>query len=194
MECLYSLRSFGFPVDHIPLTNSGVVKTKAWSKWLSFRKAYDRHWQDLEKQTSLNPSAPIAEFPGIECPDLGSIIFRSAGLAFHHPGNVEFRRILERREGDREKLKSMAEKDDYLQEIIQECLSSNLHFVIYDKTKGWYEQTQDYDVIRKNVFQAVRDQSKRSRARKASAMQMNDSSTSDFAELYGRSNKRLCAN
>ncbi|KAL3910481.1 MAG: hypothetical protein SGILL_007671, partial [Bacillariaceae sp.] len=171
-----------------------VVKTKAWVKWQAFRKSYDQHLQEVERQVYLNPSAPIAQFPGIECPDLDSILFRSAGLAFYHPGNIEFRRILERRQGERSNLRSMAEKDDYLQGIIEECVSSNLNFAIFDKQNGWYEKTHDYAIIRKNVFQAVRDQSKRSKARKASAMQMSESSTSDFAELNGKNSKsaRIC--
>lgn len=114
IECLYSLRSFGFPTDLLPMTSSGVIKTKALNKFLAFRKTYDTFLQQTEGGIMKNVASRLPlQFPGLDCPDLSCVIFRSAGLAWDHPGNIEFRKILERREQDRSNLKSIAEKNDH---------------------------------------------------------------------------------
>jgi hypothetical protein len=187
IECMYSLRSFGFPTDLVPITSSGVVKTKSLNKFLAFRKAYDTFQQQTKGEIQTNPSSRLPlQFPGLDCPDLSCVIFRSAGLAWDHPGNIEFRKIIERREQDRSNLKSMTEKNYHLHQIIEECMSTNLRFVIYDKKNEWYVETQDYDLIRKCVFQALRDQSKRKKARNATGMQTSESNTNTFANLDGK--------
>jgi hypothetical protein len=100
-------------------------------------------------------------FLGIECPRLDSVIFRNGGSAWDHPGNIKFRGFLAKMEPKREFLKTMAEKNSFWDGILLELLSSGMTFLVYDNEKDWYLELQDYGMLRKKVYQALRDQSVR---------------------------------
>jgi len=213
-ETLYKLRCFGVPTEVFPLTSSGSIKTKKLMKWIKFRMALEEahqrgvessHYPQLQSQlqqlSPKNTSSPnyISPFLGIECPGLDTVIFRNGGTAWDHPGNVKFRRILARWEPKREEQKTIAKKNAFLDAILSEVLSSGLTFVAYDDETDWYVQFNDYGLLRKKVFQALRDQSARRkravgtphRGDKSSGQQtgiiathqVNDSSTTLFLGL-----------
>ena len=124
----------------------------------------------------------------IECPDLNCVLFRNGGPAWDHPGNVKFQSILIRREKDREKQKTMAQKDNFLKSIVQESFAEGLIFLSYDDKNEWYVEITDYTILRKKVFQALRDQSARrkrlnARAGRKKVHQVSDSNTSLFMAL-----------
>jgi len=184
METFYKLRCFGIPTEDFPVTSSGSIKTKKLFKWIKFRIAMEEAFERGEnlssshqrlqnllssRDTSPNkytrsnngPSPSPAPFLGIECPQLDSVIFRNGGSAWEHPGNIKFRAILTRMEPNRELQKTMAEKNAFLDEIISELVSAGLTFVAYDDDRDWYVELRDYGMLRKKVFQALRDQSAR---------------------------------
>jgi len=193
VEIEYSLRQFGIPVDDIPRTPSGSVKTKNAVRFLKIRTAMDNYRKQqecalkaLNNGSQLDP-AKLAmynrPFPGIECPDLHCVLFRKSGVAWDHPGNVEFRSLIQEREADRSKQKTLMQKDAYLHGIIQEAYQRGFRFLLFDSSNNWYTEILDYETVRKHVFQAVRDQTRRSRARKN--LQTTKSSTRDFAAVDG---------
>jgi hypothetical protein len=170
LECEYSLRCFGISTEDIPQTFTGKIKTKYLSKWIKVRTAMDDH-RRIAAQNNYNKyyecmPLSIRIYPGIECPEINCVLFRLAGLASKHPGNVEFRLFLQEKEAGREKLKTFQQKDDYLHEVIKESLIKGYRFLLFNETRYIYYEIHDYEILRKHIFQAQRDISKRTKARK----------------------------
>mmetsp|Transcript_2137 Transcript_2137/g.5657 ORF Transcript_2137/g.5657 Transcript_2137/m.5657 type:complete len:186 (-) Transcript_2137:1747-2304(-) len=148
-----------------------------------------------------NSSCTSSPFSGIDCPELDTVIFRNGGSAWDHPGNVKFRRILTERETDRDLHKTMAEKNAFLDGIITELFASGLKFLVYDDNKEWYVELRDYGILRKKVFQALRDQSARRKRvvtgkgqkqrRNRQTHQVNQSSTNLFLN-FGKIHEQIC--
>jgi len=122
-------------------------------------------------------------FPGIECPEVNCVLFRLAGLASRHPGNVEFRLFLQEKESEREKMKTLRQKDDYLHQVIKETYLKGFRFLVFDENRFWYNEITDYEALRKHIFQAQRDIGKRAKAR--ASMQLTKSNTAVFISLDG---------
>lgn len=129
-------------------------------KFIKFRMALEEA-HETRNHYHHNHPASSSPFLGIECPQLDSVIFRNGGSAWDHPGNIKFRRFLAKMEPNREFQKTMAEKRSFLDGIITELISSGMTFLVYDNDKDWYLELRDYGVLRKKVFQALRDQSAR---------------------------------
>jgi len=186
IECEYSLRGFGIPTEDIPRTCTGKIKTKGLAKWVRVRTAIDDHRRMMAQNNynayySMPPSVRV--FPGIECPEINCVLFRLAGLASTHPGNVEFRLFLQEKDGEREQLKTRKQKDDHLHQIIEEVTQRGLRFLQYDENRHWYNEITDYKILRKHVFQAQRDIAKRAKAH--ASMQLAKSNTNVFTSLDG---------
>eukprot|EP00531_Pseudo-nitzschia_arenysensis_P003655 CAMPEP_0116122170 /NCGR_PEP_ID=MMETSP0329-20121206/4074_1 /TAXON_ID=697910 /ORGANISM="Pseudo-nitzschia arenysensis, Strain B593" /LENGTH=500 /DNA_ID=CAMNT_0003616005 /DNA_START=279 /DNA_END=1780 /DNA_ORIENTATION=- len=193
LECEYSLRCFGIPTDDIPRTCTGKIKTKYLAKWMRVRTAMDDHRRimaqnDYNSYYAKPPS--VRAFPGIECPEVNCVLFRLAGLASTHPGNVEFRLFLQDKEKEREQLKTLQEKDNHLHQIIKETADRGFRFLVFDENRYWYEEITDYKVLRKHIFQAQRDIVKRAKAR--ASVQMSKSNTAAFTSLYGGAPQSRC--
>mmetsp|Transcript_14741 Transcript_14741/g.41077 ORF Transcript_14741/g.41077 Transcript_14741/m.41077 type:complete len:202 (+) Transcript_14741:191-796(+) len=176
-------------------------------KWIKIRLAVEQarenaHCYHFPIKSHPDPMAEpghqiptTSPFRVVECPDLHSVIFRNGGVAWDHPGNVKFRAILTLRERERDLQKTMAQKSSFLDGIIKEIWSHGLTFLSYDETNEWYEEIREYGVLRKKVFQALRDQSARrkrlerngNRKKNVASCQMGDSSTSLFMQLDHRS-------
>jgi hypothetical protein len=153
-ETEYCLKSeYGFPVDDIPLTNTGNIKTIQWRQWIKFREIVDAHW----KQTGQ----PL---PGLDCPDLRSVVFRTSGIMYHHPPNKVLRTILASKEQQRADAATVVAKRQATQDVIQEIHDLGFQFLLWNKDLGYYIPCSDESEIKKHVFQSWRDQIKRSSA------------------------------
>ena len=186
LECEYSLRCFGIPTDDIPRTCTGKIKTRYLMKWIKVRTAMDDHRRIMAQNDYnsyyANPPS-MRTFPAIECPEVNCVLFRLAGLASTHPGNVEFRLFLQDKECERVHLKTLQAKDNHLHQIIKETAARGFRFLAFDESRYWYNEINDYKVLRKYIFQAQRDISKRTRAR--SSVQLTKSNTAAFTSLDG---------
>jgi len=173
-ETSYMLRCFGIPTEDYPVTSSGSVKNRKHIKWIKFRMALEEAHERGAELSSYNQLPPAVQnqkpqtssqsvppFLGIECPQIYSVIFRNGGSAYDRPGNVKFREILAKMELEREQHKTMAEKTAYLDTIMSHMFSSGLSFLLYDDQNDWYVELPDGPILRKKVFQALRDQSAR---------------------------------
>jgi len=191
LDCDYSLRCFGVPTDDIPRTCTGKIKTKHLAKWIKVRTSIDDH-RRMKARNDYNAyyATPASErvFPGIECPGVNCVLFRLAGLGSKHPGNVEFRTYLEEQEEKKKQLKTLQEIDDHLHQIIEETVNNGFRFLVFDENKFWYNEINDYETLRKHVFQAQRDVMKRMKAR--AALQVTKSNTIVFTRLDGNSATR----
>lgn len=186
LECEYSLRCFGIPTEGIPRTFTGKMKTKYLAKWMKIRTAMDdyrRMMSQNDHNTYYAKPPSMRAFPGIECPEVNCVLFRLAGLASTHPMNVEFRLYLEEKDGEREQLKTLRQKDDHLHQIIEETARRGLRFLVFDEERYWYTEITDYKTLRKHIFQAQRDIVKRAKAR--AQVQLSKSNTVAFTDLDG---------
>lgn len=132
----------------------------------------------------------VRAYPGIECPEINCVLFRLAGLASTHPGNVEFRSFLQDKEKEREQLKTLKEKDSHLHQIIQETATRGFRFLVFDENRYCYNEINDYKILRKHIFQAQRDIVKRKKAR--ASVQMFKSNTAAFTSLSGSVPQSRC--
>ena len=186
LECEYSLRCFGVPTEDIPRTCTGKIKTKYLAKWVKVRTAMDdfRRMMAKNNYNAYYATLPAHRlFPGIECPEVNCVLFRLAGLASRHPGNVEFRLFLQEKESEREKMKTLRQKDDYLHQVIKETYLKGFRFLVFDENRFWYNEITDYEALRKHIFQAQRDIGKRAKAR--ASVQLIKSNTAVFISLDG---------
>ena len=183
-------------------------------KWIKFRSNIETNNPSNNKKTQQSQNKTQQQnnhpppFLGIECPELKSVIFRNGGSAWDHPGNAQFRGILTRREHDREQQKTMAQKNAFLNGIIKESYADGLTFLQYDNGNECFVEIRDFTILRKKVFQALRDQSARrkrfetssssststssSSSRRTAVHQVNDSSTSVFMGL-DNTHSAICA-
>ena len=161
-------------------------------KWIKFRKAQEEAHERGDRVPCYQQQSPLSSqeiaspnrnssspFLGIECPELDAVIFRNGGSAWDHPGNVKFRGILTEREPDRDLYKTMAEKNAFLDGIITELFAIGLEFLVYDDKKEWYVKLRDYGILRKKVFQALRDQSARRKRGETGSGQNHRNNRSD---------------
>eukprot|EP00536_Pseudo-nitzschia_multiseries_P002466 jgi/Psemu1/283735/fgenesh1_pg.33_\ len=93
-EISYKLLGYGIPVDLLPVTESGKIKTKNLFQWIRVRRALEDSRNTNENGISA-PHYRIFFDTNIECPDLNDVIFRSGKNHMSHPGNVMFQGLIE---------------------------------------------------------------------------------------------------
>jgi len=111
-------------------------------------------------------------------------------LASRHPGNVEFKLFLQEKDSERDKLKTLAEKDCFLHGVIKEAYVRGFRFMQFDEAQFWYYEIKDYEILRKHVFQAQRDVGKRTKAIGKVQVTKGGAATDLFTGLDGRGNKK----
>ena len=88
----YSLMGYGIPVDLLPLTDTGNIKTKNLLQWIKVRKALDESIaKDHNGIISHARASGWIDSNNIECPGLNDVIFRSGKNHMSHPGKYLFR-------------------------------------------------------------------------------------------------------
>lgn len=117
IEIRYKLQGYGIPVDLLPLTHNGTVKTTTHSRWMSFRISYElkqrqdglrKLWQQQQllgnnsmtlignsvHSSSSNVDEEYKVY--VECPRSVDVIFRKGKYcAFNHPGNFYYYDLIE---------------------------------------------------------------------------------------------------
>lgn len=70
-EITYNLLGYGIPVDLLPLTDSGNIKTTNLLQWLKVRKAYEENMRNDYNGVSSDPTAiGFIDINNIECPGM----------------------------------------------------------------------------------------------------------------------------
>lgn len=176
VECDYKLRSFGIPTEDIPRTHTNTIKLKNHTRLIKGRKVIDSF---VEKAMITNGTNDV-KFPGIECPEINCVLF--GRHSWDHPGNVEFRGLLQEIMLSRKERDFWRLNESYcvIKIVIQESLSRKFRFLIYDRETSFYKEATEYEEIWGLVDQSVREYRKRSRAKRMTyeAKAASDSSTS----------------
>ncbi len=94
-EVMYKLLTYGIPVDVIPITSSGIVKTKDFGRWIQRRRTKD---QNLATRERLNPSDYFSGLfmeDRIELPSNRDVLLGTGKPLMKHPGNQNFRNVVD---------------------------------------------------------------------------------------------------
>lgn len=156
-ELSYKLMGFGIPVQLLPTTESGVIKTKNHVQWFKTR-------QLLEKRMSDNPTIQPGEFFGaIECPALNDVLYERSKPCMFHPGNSRFKGLIEAKKEEHGML-TQSGKRDFAWSIVEEVEKRRGRFLTWDRKNGFWIQLRDRSEIRLKVATSLRDFNKHSRA------------------------------
>ena len=189
MEIQYHLHGYGIPVDQIPITDTGNIKTKNLFQWIRVRKY-------LESQRGYNSTAVSSDSESsmtqnihltIDCPNMNDVIFRGKHAYLSHPGNAMFRALIESRYEEHNKLTTTDAKVQVTWSIIKEVENKNGRFLVWDNNGCWREMT-DRTQIRTKVAGALKDHKRRLKAR--SNIRHNYSSTFEFERQDNKNKKR----
>ena len=134
MECNYALCQFGIPVDDIPKSVTGTIKSKSIQKFIKARTSIEEYRRKrcqllgvryvtkamedelVKAATSFPPPSEEAaeqltylngfppSCPGTDCPELDCIVFGDR-VTYKHPPNVKFRDYLRGKRHRQEELK-----------------------------------------------------------------------------------------
>lgn len=155
-ELSYKLMGFGIPVQLLPTTESGVIKTKNHMQWFKSR-------QLLEKHASKNSSTtPCELFGAIECPALHDVLYERNKPCIYHPGNGLFKNLIEAKKEEHSHL-TQTGKRDFTWSIVREVENNHGRFLTWDR-RGFWVQLRDRSEIRLKVATSLRDFNKHSRA------------------------------
>jgi len=181
-EISYQLLGYGIPVDLMPLTDSGNVKTKNFSHWLKVRRALEDN-----KNLSVNGISSSFFLNNIECPGLNDVIFRSGKNHMSHPGNVMFQGIIESKHDEH----CAAHQDDkavITWWVIEQVEMKGGRFLEWND-HGMWSQILDRGHIRSKVSSCFRTFRRKLNAFKNS--QQNESCTSKFTHQDGNKRRKV---
>ena len=183
IECCYSLRSFGIPVEDMPEMETGQLKKENLLRLMKVRMAMDTFHKEQEmamKRRRRKKAAPgaIKPFMGIECPEINFLILgssKSVGCKHNkHIGNIAFRNILFANEGFRSYLQDHIGNDKgrggnagikrIAEAIIYESCLQGLHFLEYIPEKGFYTEIINLEDLHQQVEEAMKRHRKKYRA------------------------------
>jgi hypothetical protein len=177
VEVQYRLHGYGIPVDLLPITETGNIKTKNHQQWLKVRRMIEREIPGSGDDDSNNNI--------VECPRLNDVIFRVGDSYLHHPGNVMFRGLIESKY-EEYNATGRNEKATIILSLVDVVLRHNGRFLVWDAQ--WWTVLHDREKMRSKVAGAFKDQRRRLKA--AGNVQVNESSTYKFESEDGQ-RKRL---
>lgn len=168
MEIQYHLHGYGIPVDQIPITDTGNIKTKNLFQWIRVRK----YIESMRNSTNISSLGSDSEssFPSsmhltIDCPNVNDVIFRGKHANLSHPGNSMFRGLIESRYDEHNNLTNTDAKVRITWSIINEVEKKNGRFLVWDNNGCW-QIMADRMKIRTKVAGALKDHKRRLKARK----------------------------
>ena len=144
------------------------MKVKNLNNWLKYRTKVEERLQ------------MCVPFDGTDCPDFQSIAIRSGGSMFNHPPNKLFRSYLKETEKEWSKASKTVEKQRVISKIVDEIRARGFGYVKWSDGDGCYRMLMDADEIRTFVATSLRDQIKRSKAKRSILVQGDDAAGNFF--------------
>ena len=138
IETRYELNGYGIPIDHIPVTSSGNIKTQYLKKWMQLRKSIES-----TKEQNRNPSTMI------ECPRMNDVIFKKGKPVLGHTENQFFRGLVEAKHEAHRAGISTAATMELRRSVIKEVNKTNGRFLVWDDKTFWTEIIDDKQIYKK---------------------------------------------
>ena len=176
IEMQYSIMTYGIPIEHIPCTDTGVVKKKYLNQWYNIRQYLEAlpyanntkySSSSLSNSTNSNISSlssssssssqPQQQVSIVECPGSKDVLFRRAGSCSAHPGNVHFNNLVETKKELHSQCKTNDAKYRLIWSIVEEIESQGGRFYVWDMKKCWWAIMNDRKEIRSKVAVFLRD-------------------------------------
>uniref|UniRef100_A0A7S0UI21 DUF6824 domain-containing protein n=1 Tax=Pseudo-nitzschia delicatissima TaxID=44447 RepID=A0A7S0UI21_9STRA len=147
-ELRYKLKNYGLPIQLLPLTGTGNIKTNYHKQWVRLRKTLDEKSAKGEDDDSI-----------IEWPRSTDVVFRTGMSLAYHPGNTMFQSIVLSKTKEHA-VASQTRKREITKDIINKVRQNKGRFVQWD-TRGWWTELDDASKIHAKVAIAVRDSRKK---------------------------------
>jgi hypothetical protein len=170
------LMTYGIPIQEIPSTSSGVIKTKYHLQWIKSRRA-------LEEMRESEEPLHVVIHPGND-----DVLFSQGGSKSGHYGNVKFRTVLEKYMAEYQSVgKDRAAFKTVRDKVIKHVDSDGGVFLTLDKKMNWWVPISDAAELDERIIQAVYYYSKK--ANTPQNYQMSTSTSSLF--LQGNKRRKL---
>ena len=140
-EVLYHLMSFGIPVDSIPVSISGTIKTKDFLKWIVRRK---------KKEDYMAYHGQNSRWDRIDLPNLHDVLFAKGRPYQHHPGNQEYLRLIQDCLNEYDSAANRRDKRAVACNLIDSMRMKSTRFLIKDSDDWWIEAS-DKDLHEKVI-------------------------------------------
>jgi len=132
-EVLYHLMSFGIPIDAVPVSASGSIKTKDFHKWILRRK---------KKEDFVMYNGKSTRWDRIDLPSMNDVLFAKGRPYQHHPGNQEYLRLIHDCLRDYEQAPNRKEKRTVAWNLIDSMRAKSTRFLIKDNDDWWVEASE----------------------------------------------------
>lgn len=165
-EWQYALMGYGIPIDLLPVSPTGNVKTLMLQQWIRVRQMVESpHGLQNEMISSdSDDSSSMVSDSAIECPNLNDVVFRPGKSYMCHPGNVMFRSLIESKI-DEHFAATRTEKAAIAWAIVREVERRGGRFLRWDN-RGWWTEFEDRSEIRYKIPTYFRDFTRNKKARK----------------------------
>lgn len=175
LENRYRLLSYGIPVDTIPITDTGTVKTKHFIQWIKSRQMIEAAAK--QSDTTAYIDSPLST----------DVVFRNGTSTMSHPGNVKFRDLIATHFPEHSQATSAQQKSAVSWKVVDQVLK-NGRFLQWDKRMACWTPMTNKKEIRTKVALNLRDFKKLIGA--ANNLQTFSSSTHKFEDQDGRQKRR----
>mmetsp|Transcript_10571 Transcript_10571/g.19376 ORF Transcript_10571/g.19376 Transcript_10571/m.19376 type:complete len:196 (+) Transcript_10571:135-722(+) len=169
----YKLLTYGIPVQDLPLTPTGAVKTKNHQQFTNIR----RHLE-----ASRDNGSDTSDW--VTHPGLYDVLFSKGGNT-HHEGNLDFQQLMESKMSAYNCRQSRKEGKLIREEIIRLVYQRRGRFLELNRKGGWWVEIKSMDVLHSKINTSMYDHNRRMIAREN--RQKVSSSTVKFLE--GGTNK-----
>ena len=166
-----SLLTFGIPIDTIPISHDGIVKTTIHTKWIQRRKCLEEHRQTIMLQNHhvtgvghgnnryLDPWM-LDGTVIIDMPAKWDVILRRGRIYHDHPGNIRMKQIMEAHLMAYGAAQSSRDKNDVVKSIMEMVQqheqqqgeggsrSCTARFVEM-ASQGWWVPVEETDVLKR---------------------------------------------
>lgn len=155
-ECQYSLLTFGVPVQNIPITYDGKVKTASHLKFLSRRQAVEskslKQLNNQQKQQLLPKQQQQSnlvendddrfDYEGTELPSNVDVLLGRGRPLQVHTGNLQMRSLVEIYQEEYERAQ-YGGKAAITEKIVKVIKGQGGHFLKQEKAGWWVPVTDD---------------------------------------------------
>ena len=119
LEMRYRLKSYGIPIELLPITDTGSIKLINHNHWIKTRKYMERNIDD-------NINVTI-----VECPGLNDVVFRQGTSSMENPGNVVCRDLVLSLLEDRDR--ATGNTANHCNTIISSSVAAKVHHEFVDR-------------------------------------------------------------
>jgi len=152
-ELLYILSGYGVPVDLLPVTHSGTVKTANHLRCIKALRAQEKNIDNDDKKEVI-----------VECPRSYDVVIRKGPTYKNSRGNLYYRELIESSNDQHSKANSQ-EKYEITWRIVKAIDERNGRFLEWSTSRKLWIVVTDRDIIRKKIAACYKQYNRSSLAR-----------------------------